>query len=72
MNPLPDWATLGLYALSALCGLSLIAVWLLGIRDRRNAGFATKRLLRRHMSARAVLQAKEIRPSPDRDKPKKK
>lgn len=55
--------TLTLYAVSALCALALLGLWISSTRSARNAGFASKAQLRRQLSAKAVLRATEIRPS---------
>ncbi|MEV7090131.1 hypothetical protein AB0O07_30325 [Streptomyces sp. NPDC093085] len=55
--------SLALYAATAACAVALAAIWILTNRARRNAGFASKSQLKRHMSAKAVLRATEIRPS---------
>lgn len=60
-------ALYALYALTAVCAVALVTVWVLVNRGRRNAGFASKRQLKRQMSAKAVLRATEIRPSLTRD-----
>ncbi|AXG79057.1 hypothetical protein [Streptomyces paludis] len=63
MDVMPGGTSLVLYALTAVCAVALATVWHLTNRARRNAGFATKAQLKRHLSARAVLKATEIRPS---------
>ncbi|MFJ2818507.1 hypothetical protein [Streptomyces sp. NPDC087294] len=55
--------SLGLYALAAVCAAALVTFWAVANRARRNAGFATRSQLKRHLSARTVLKATEIRPS---------
>ncbi|MFF1420624.1 hypothetical protein [Streptomyces sp. NPDC058280] len=63
MDFLPSGVSLVLYAVTAVCGAGLLTVWFMSNRTRRNAGFAAKRHLKRHLSAKAVLKASEIRPS---------
>lgn len=63
MDLLPGGIALVLYAIVLVCGIALLALWIASNRSRRNAGFASKAQLRRHLSARAVLRASEIRPS---------
>jgi hypothetical protein len=60
---LPGGLTVVLYAVVAVCGVALLALWLVSNRNRRNAGFASKAHLKRQLSAKAVLRASEIRPS---------
>ncbi|MER5969465.1 hypothetical protein ABT112_06960 [Streptomyces sp. NPDC002055] len=67
MDFLPSTISLALYALTAMSAVALVTVWVLTNRGRRNAGFATKAHLKRHMSAKAVVRATEIRPSLARD-----
>ncbi|MDV5145466.1 hypothetical protein R1T08_14905 [Streptomyces sp. SBC-4] len=55
--------SLALYAVVAALGLPMLILWVAARRDRRNAGFASKAQLRRHLSAKAVVQATDIRPS---------
>ncbi|MFE4633123.1 hypothetical protein ACFRJ1_07055 [Streptomyces sp. NPDC056773] len=62
MELLPSGVTVVLYAVCGLFGSALAVMWLVSKRDQRNAGFAAKALLRRHLSAKAVTQATEIRP----------
>ncbi|WP_143608597.1 hypothetical protein [Streptomyces sp. CB03234] len=64
---MPSGVSLALCAATAVCAVTLITVWVLTNRGRRNAGFAAKSQLRRQMSAKAVLKATEIRPSLIRD-----
>ncbi|MFF5567684.1 hypothetical protein ACFY7Z_20455 [Streptomyces sp. NPDC012623] len=63
MDFIPSGISLTLYVLTAVCAVSLAAVWILTNRGRRNAGFAGKSQLKRQLSAKAVLKATEIRPS---------
>ncbi|QCX77856.1 hypothetical protein C9F11_21120 [Streptomyces sp. YIM 121038] len=63
MDLLPGGLSVALYAVVAVCGLGLLALWLVSNRSRRNAGFASKAHLKRQLSAKAVLRASEIRPS---------
>ncbi|GAA1219111.1 hypothetical protein GCM10009665_06420 [Kitasatospora nipponensis] len=63
MNFLPAGTSLALYALTAVCAVAMATVWLLMKRVARHAGFADKALLKRQLSAAAVLKATEIRPS---------
>ncbi|MFD5553775.1 hypothetical protein ACFWIA_08035 [Streptomyces sp. NPDC127068] len=60
---MPNSISVALYALTGVCAVALAAVWVLTNRGRRHAGFAAKALLKRQMSAKAVLRATEIRPS---------
>ncbi|MEU9120565.1 hypothetical protein AB0C96_12010 [Streptomyces sp. NPDC048506] len=60
---MPGGITLALYALTVVCAVALVTVWVLLNRSRRNAGFASKGQLKRQLSAKAVLRATEIRPS---------
>lgn len=59
----PSGISLILYAVTAVCALGLLALWIRMNRAQRNAGFATKAHLKRHLSAKTVLKATEIRPS---------
>ncbi|WP_434592574.1 hypothetical protein [Streptomyces sp. A5-4] len=63
MDILPGGISLALYAVTAVCAVTLVTLWFLLNRGRRNAGFASKGQLKRQMSAKAVLKATEIRPS---------
>ncbi|MYX77608.1 hypothetical protein [Streptomyces sp. SID3915] len=63
MDLMPGGISLALYAVTAVLALTLVTLWLLLNRGRRNAGFASKGQLKRQMSAKAVLKATEIRPS---------
>ncbi|UNZ18181.1 hypothetical protein [Streptomyces sp. 891-h] len=63
MDVMPGGILLALYALTAVCAVALVTVWVLLKRSRRNAGFARKGQLKRQLSAKAVLRATEIRPS---------
>ncbi|KUO00058.1 hypothetical protein AQJ67_24660 [Streptomyces caeruleatus] len=63
MDVMPSGTALALYALTVVCAVVLVTVWVLMNRGRRNAGFASKGQLKRQMSAKAVLRATEIRPS---------
>lgn len=63
MDLMPSGISLALYALTGLCAVALVTLWILTNRGRRNAGFAAKSQLKRQMSAKAVLKATEIRPS---------
>ncbi|MGW3163312.1 hypothetical protein ACWC9Q_10555 [Streptomyces sp. NPDC001142] len=63
MDFVPSGTFLALYALTLVCAVATVAVWALTKQGRRNAGFATKSQLKRHLSAKAVLKAREIRPS---------
>ncbi|MFF7803096.1 hypothetical protein [Streptomyces olivaceus] len=63
MDPMPGGMSLALYAVTAVLALTLVTLWFLLSRGRRNAGFASKGQLKRQMSAKAVLKATEIRPS---------
>ncbi|MFC7928748.1 hypothetical protein [Streptomyces cinereoruber] len=60
-----------LYAVVAILGLPLAVLWIAAKRERKNAGFASKAQLRRHLSAKAVLRATEIRPSLMADGPRR-
>ncbi|MFI5803363.1 hypothetical protein [Streptomyces sp. NPDC051561] len=62
MELMPQGFALLLYGVVALGGVGLITAWGASARARRNAGFASKAALRRHLSAKAVLRATEIRP----------
>ena len=63
MSFLTSGMSLSLYAVTAVCGAALLAVWISTNRKRRNAGFASKRHLKRQLSAKTILRATEIRPS---------
>ncbi len=63
MELMPSGISLALYAVTAVCAVALVILWILTNRGRRNAGFAAKSQLKRQMSAKAVLKATEIRPS---------
>ncbi|WP_327376550.1 hypothetical protein OG393_22875 [Streptomyces sp. NBC_01216] len=63
MDILPGGISLALYAVTAVCAVTLVTLWFLLSRGRRNAGFASKGQLKRQMSAKAVVKATEIRPS---------
>ncbi|MBD0689388.1 hypothetical protein [Streptomyces sp. CBMA123] len=63
MDILPNGISVALYAIAAVCAVAMATVWLLMKRAARNAGFASKALLKRQLSAAAVLKATEIRPS---------
>ncbi|OIK02553.1 hypothetical protein BIV25_02925 [Streptomyces sp. MUSC 14] len=63
MDVMPGGISLALYALTVVCAVALVTLWVLANRGRRNAGFASKGQLKRQMSAKAVLRATEIRPS---------
>lgn len=63
MDVMPGGISLALYALTVVCAVALVTLWILMNRGRRNAGFAGKGQLKRQMSAKAVLKATEIRPS---------
>ncbi|MEU5547977.1 hypothetical protein AB0G85_37745 [Streptomyces sioyaensis] len=63
MDIMPGGISLALYALTVVCAVALVTVWVLLNRSRRNAGFASKGQLKRQLSAKAVLRATEIRPS---------
>ncbi|MFD6417024.1 hypothetical protein [Streptomyces sp. NPDC060194] len=67
MDLVLNGVSLALYAVTAVCAVTLVTVWLLMNRGRRNAGFASKSQLKRRMSAQAILRATEIRPSLTRD-----
>ncbi|MFD6468787.1 hypothetical protein [Streptomyces goshikiensis] len=60
---MPSGMAVALYAIAAVCAVAMATVWLLMKRGARNAGFADKGLLKRQLSAAAVLKATEIRPS---------
>ncbi|MFJ8628557.1 hypothetical protein ACIRD3_37740 [Kitasatospora sp. NPDC093550] len=60
---MPNGISVALYAIAAVCAVTMATVWLLMKRSARNAGFASKALLKRQLSAAAVLKATEIRPS---------
>ncbi|WP_157852370.1 hypothetical protein [Kitasatospora sp. NRRL B-11411] len=60
---MPSGISVALYAIAAVCAVAMVAVWLVMKRSARNAGFADKGLLKRQLSATAVLKATEIRPS---------
>ncbi|ATM24813.1 hypothetical protein SMD44_p20030 (plasmid) [Streptomyces alboflavus] len=55
--------SLVLYVGVAVCGLGLLTLSFASNRGRRNAGFASKMQVKKHLSAKAVLRASEIRPS---------
>jgi hypothetical protein len=59
----PSGISLILYAITAVCAVGLLTAWVRMNRAQRNAGFATKAHLKRHLSAKTVLKAVEIRPS---------
>lgn len=63
MDLTPSGISLALYAVTAVCAVALVTLWILTNRGRRNAGFAAKSQLKRQMSAKTVLKATEIRPS---------
>lgn len=63
MDLLPSDLSFVLYGVVAVCGIALLALWITSNRSRRNAGFASKAVLKRQLSAQAVLRASEIRPS---------
>ncbi|MBT2405579.1 MULTISPECIES: hypothetical protein [unclassified Streptomyces] len=63
MEFMPSAISLALYALTGVCAVALMTIWVLTNRGRRNAGFAAKSQLKRQMSAKAILKATEIRPS---------
>ncbi|MDX2531583.1 hypothetical protein [Streptomyces scabiei] len=63
MEVMPSGISVILYALTCLCAVALVTLWVLTNRSRRTAGFASKGHLKRHMSANAVVKATEIRPS---------
>ncbi|MEN8656127.1 hypothetical protein ABCR94_37535 [Streptomyces sp. 21So2-11] len=66
MDLMPSGISLTLYAVTAVtavCGVAMLTLWILTNRGRRSAGFAAKSQLRRQMSVKAVLKATEIRPS---------
>lgn len=63
MDLVPGGISLALYAVMGVLALTLVTLWFLLNRGRRNAGFASKDQLKRQMSAKAVLKATEIRPS---------
>ncbi len=63
MDVLPSGISVLLYVLTCLCAVALMTLWVLTNRSRRTAGFASKGQLKRHMSAKAVVKATEIRPS---------
>lgn len=63
MDIMPSGISVALYSIAAVCAVAMATVWLLMRRAARNAGFADKGLLKRQMSAAAVLKATEIRPS---------
>ncbi|MFJ8385584.1 hypothetical protein ACIQ9Q_13930 [Streptomyces sp. NPDC094438] len=63
MDLLPSGLSFALYGVVAVCGIAFLALWITSNRSRRNAGFASKAVLRRQLSAKAVLRASEIRPS---------
>ncbi|MEV8391773.1 MULTISPECIES: hypothetical protein [unclassified Streptomyces] len=60
---MPSSISLALYALTCVCAVALVTLWILMNRGRRNAGFAGRGQLKRQLSAKAVLKATEIRPS---------
>ncbi|MFE0582312.1 hypothetical protein [Streptomyces sp. NPDC058874] len=60
---MPSGISMALYAIAAVCAVAMATVWLVMKRAARNAGFADKNLLKRQLSATAVLKATEIRPS---------
>lgn len=63
MDLLPGGLSLVLYGVVAVCGIGVVALWVVSNRARRNAGFASKSQIKRHLSAKAVVKAAEIRPS---------
>ncbi|MDT0459168.1 hypothetical protein RM550_26205 [Streptomyces sp. DSM 41527] len=67
MELLPHGLTWALYLVTVLSGIGLLIIWVSSVRSRRNAGFASKGQLRRHLSAKTVVRAAEIRPSLARD-----
>lgn len=69
MDLFPSGLSLPLYGLAAVFGVVLLALWISSSRSRRNAGFATKSQLKRHLSAKATVKATEIRPSLTHDAP---
>ncbi|MFD7580561.1 hypothetical protein [Kitasatospora sp. NPDC059817] len=73
MDVMPSGISVALYAIAAVCAVALATVWLLMKRAARNAGFADRALLKRQLSAKAVLKATEIRPSLTRgdDRPRR-
>lgn len=52
-----------LYTVVAISGAVLLVAWMITARTRRNAGFATKSMLKRNLSAKTVVRATEIRPA---------
>ncbi|ARF73767.1 hypothetical protein B7C62_16965 [Kitasatospora albolonga] len=63
MDIMPGGISLVLYAVTVVCAVALVTVWVLLNRSRRNAGFASRSQLKRQLSAKAVVRATEIRPS---------
>ncbi|WP_411143093.1 hypothetical protein [Streptomyces sp. x-80] len=63
MDLLPNGLSVALYAVTAVCGIGLLIMWISSARARRNAGFTSKGQLKRQLSAKAALRATEIRPS---------
>ncbi|MBA0053656.1 hypothetical protein E0L36_23145 [Streptomyces sp. AJS327] len=61
MNAL-DTSTV-LYLCVGLGAVTLLAAWIVTARIGRDSGFATKRRLKRQLTAQAVLRATELRPS---------
>ncbi|MFC1403213.1 MULTISPECIES: hypothetical protein [Streptacidiphilus] len=52
-----------LLVVAAIFGVALLWLLISSSRSRRDSGFAPKSVLRRQLSAKAVLQATDIRPS---------
>ncbi|MFH8411106.1 hypothetical protein ACH4FX_41010 [Streptomyces sp. NPDC018019] len=67
MDLIPSGLSLPLYGLAAVFGVVLLVLWISSGRSRRNAGFAAKSQLKRHLSAKSVVKATEVRPSLSHD-----
>ncbi|MGW0856126.1 hypothetical protein [Streptomyces sp. NPDC002690] len=63
MGIMPVGPSPALYAVTAVCAVTIVTLLFLLNRGRRDTGFASKAQLKRQMSAKAVLKATEIRPS---------
>ncbi|MGW2840577.1 hypothetical protein ACWCWD_22640 [Streptomyces sp. NPDC001493] len=63
MGIMPVGPSPALYAVTAVCAVTVVMLLVLLNRGRRDTGFASKAQLKRQMSAKAVLKATEIRPS---------
>ncbi|WP_030017700.1 hypothetical protein [Streptomyces monomycini] len=67
MDLFPSGLSLPLYGLTVVFGVVLLSLSISSSRSRRNAGFAAKSQLKRHLSAKSVVKATEVRPSLTRD-----